>query len=239
MRKNVLITGASRGLGLELTKQFNQLGYFVWMGVRNEEAANAARMKLSQPLRASAIPLNMEDSDTFARVHDTIQLRDGHLDILINNAGVMLEEDLMQNSAASITEKQLRATFDVNFFGPVLLTNKLLPLLLKSSSPRIVNVSTNMGSQSMQATIPELPKTFGYNASKAALNTYTIHLAALLQETPVKVNSVHPGWVKTDMGGPYAPTEIEEGARTIIEMALLNEQGMTGKFVHNGQEVAW
>ncbi|MET0462557.1 MAG: SDR family NAD(P)-dependent oxidoreductase [Chitinophagaceae bacterium] len=239
MRKNVLITGANRGLGLELTKQLTQLGYFVWMGVRNEEAAHTVRSSLSMPSLTSVIALDMKDSSTFSKVHDTILSKDGHLDILINNAGIMLEEDLMKNSAGSITEKQLRNTFDVNFFGPVLLTNKLLPLLLKSSSPRIVNVSTNMGSQSLQAMIPELPKTFAYNASKAALNTYTIHLSSLLQDTPVKVNSVHPGWVKTDMGGPHAPLPIEEGVGSILAMALLDDQGATGKFIHRGEEVAW
>ncbi|MBO9661198.1 MAG: SDR family NAD(P)-dependent oxidoreductase, partial [Chitinophagaceae bacterium] len=183
--------------------------------------------------------LDMRNSDTFAGVFNTILVKDGHLDVLINNAGVMLEEDLMKNSAGSITEQQLRITFDVNFFGPVLLTNRLLPLLLKSNAPRIVNVSTNMGSQQMQASIPELPKTFAYNASKAALNTYTIHLSSLLQDTAVKVNSVHPGWVKTDMGGPHAPLEVEAGAKAILAVALLDEQGATGKFMHNSEEVAW
>ncbi len=239
MRKTVLITGANRGLGLELTRQLNQLGYFVWMGVRNEEAAKTARASLKDPSLAAIILLDMRDSNSFYKVYDTILSTNGHLDILINNAGVMLEDDLMKNSAGSITEQQLRTTFDVNFFGPVLLTNKLLPLLLKSKSPRIVNVSTNMGSQQMQAMIPELPKTFAYNASKAALNTYTIHLASLLQDTPVKVNAVHPGWVKTDMGGSHAPLKVEAGAKSILAMALLDEQGATGKFMHNAEEVAW
>jgi NAD(P)-dependent dehydrogenase (short-subunit alcohol dehydrogenase family) len=232
-------TGANRGLGLELTKQLVQLGYFVWMGVRNEEAAEAARATLSSPSSAGIIILDLQDSSTFSNAYDKILSAHGQLDILINNAGVMLEDDLSKNSAASITEQQLKTTFDINFFGTVLLTNKLLPLLLKSKTPRIVNVSTNMGSQSLQAAIPELPKTFAYNASKAALNAYTIHLSALLQDTPVKVNAVHPGWVKTDMGGPHAPLTIEEGVKTILAMALLNEQGFSGRFVHNGEEVAW
>jgi NAD(P)-dependent dehydrogenase (short-subunit alcohol dehydrogenase family) len=239
MIKTVLITGANRGLGLELTKQLNQLGYFVWMGVRNEGAAKFAQTALSDPAQSAIVSLNMQDSQTFTAVYDTILKAHGHLDILINNAGVMLEDDLMKNSAASITEQQLKDTFDVNFFGPVLLTNVLLPLLLKSKTPRIVNVSTNMGSQQMQAMIPELPKTFAYNASKAALNTYTIHLSSLLQDTPVKVNSVHPGWVRTDMGGPHAPLQVEDGAKAILAMALLDEQGATGKFMHNAEEVAW
>jgi NAD(P)-dependent dehydrogenase (short-subunit alcohol dehydrogenase family) len=239
MQKNVLITGANRGLGLELTKQLNQLGYFVWMGVRNAEAAEAVIATLADPSQAAVVPVDLLDAGTFSEVYGVIESVHGRLDILINNAGVMLEEDLLSNSAATVTGQQLKITFGVNFLGPVLLTNTLLPLLLKSAAPRIVNVSTNMGSQHLQSTIPELPKTFAYNASKAALNTYTIHLSALLKDTPVKVNSVHPGWVRTDMGGPHAPLTAAEGTGTILAMALLDDSGPTGKFMHKEEEVPW
>jgi len=124
----------------------------------------------------------------------------------------------------------------------VLLTNKLLPLLKKSDAGRIVNLSSILGSQALHSN-PNSPiyasKLFAYDASKTALNAYTIHLAAALAGTSVKVNSAHPGWVKTDLGSDAAPMEVVDGAKTSVALALLDADGPSGKYIHAGQELPW
>lgn len=131
---------------------------------------------------------------------------------------------------------------DTNFFNVVKLTNTLLPLIKKSDAGRIVNLSSILGSLEYHsdATSPIYgSKLFAYNTSKSALNSYTIHLAAALANSNVKVNSVHPGWVKTEMGTEAAPMEINDGVKTSVAMALLPNDGPTGKFVHMDSELPW
>lgn len=239
MKKIALVTGAGRGLGWELTRQLIEKGYYVIMGVRDVQKGLQARDELAQPQAAEVIRLDMEKPTYFSTVYDQIANTHGHLDVLVNNAGVMLDGDLMGNSAATILPERLKKTFAVNFFGIVELTNSLLPLLLKSTAPSIVNISSTMGSLHMLATVPAMPKTFAYNTSKAALNAYTLHLAALLSDSPIKVNAVHPGWVKTDMGGEAAPLEVADAVAPIIALIMEGEQAPTGRFLHQGQEVAW
>jgi NAD(P)-dependent dehydrogenase (short-subunit alcohol dehydrogenase family) len=136
----------------------------------------------------------------------------------------------------------LKETFDVNFFSVVELTQTLLPLLKKSTAGRIVNLSSMLGSLTLHsdanAGLDQI-KPFAYDASKTALNQFTIHLAASLKDTPIKVNSAHPGWVKTDMGGDQAPMEVTEGARTSVALATLSDDGPTGKFMHFNDEMPW
>ena len=132
--------------------------------------------------------------------------------------------------------------FDTNFFAPIALTNVLLPLLRKSTAGRIVNLSSILGSLTLHAD-PASPiyqaKSFAYDASKTALNAFTVHLAYELRDTPIKVNSAHPGWVKTDMGGDSAPMEIEDGSKTSVALATLPADGPTGGFFHLGQPLPW
>ena len=129
-----------------------------------------------------------------------------------------------------------------NFFAVVDLTQRMLPLLRKSKAGRIVNLSSILGSLTLQATKGSPiydAKTFAYDASKAALNTFTIHLAHELQKTKIKVNSAHPGWVKTEMGGEGAQMEIVDGAKTSVELATLPDDGPTGGYFHMGEAVPW
>jgi NAD(P)-dependent dehydrogenase (short-subunit alcohol dehydrogenase family) len=132
--------------------------------------------------------------------------------------------------------------FQTNLFLVVAVTREFLPLLEKSPAGRIVNLSSILGSLTLQA-MPNSPiapmKAFAYNASKTALNQFTVHLAAELKDTKIKVNSVHPGWVKTELGTQYAQLEVAEGAKTSVVYALLGPDGPSGKFVHNGQELPW
>jgi NAD(P)-dependent dehydrogenase (short-subunit alcohol dehydrogenase family) len=166
----------------------------------------------------------------------------GRLDILVNNAGVMHGGGFGVNDTIETSEEVLRKTFDSNFFGVVGLTGALLPLIRNSEAGRIVNVSSILGSLTLHSD-PGSPiyasKTFAYGASKSSLNAYTVHLAHALKDTKIKVNSAHPGWVKTDLGSSAAPMEIPEGAKTEVDLALLAEDGRTGGYVHQGKTLPW
>jgi NAD(P)-dependent dehydrogenase (short-subunit alcohol dehydrogenase family) len=239
MKKTALVTGANRGLGWELTRQLNAKGYHVLIAVRDPQKALVATEQLPDKAATEVIELDIEDPVSFPFLFEHIQKTWGKLDVLVNNAGVMLDGDLSQNSATSILPGSLRKTFDVNFFGVVTLTNTLLPLLLKSEAANIVNLSSDMGSLHLQSAHAGMPRTFAYNASKAALNMYTIHLAHALSNTSVRVNSVHPGWAKTDMGGTAAPLEAAEAVTPIIHLIEKGNKAPSGKFLHRGVEVQW
>lgn len=233
-----LVTGANRGLGLELSRQLNQRGYFVFMGVRDLEKGEKAIQRLPFPERACLLALDVADPATVSNAVARIREQAIPLQILVNNAGVMMDGDIMKDSTTNISGERLRKTFDTNFFGLVDLTNQVLPVLLESSGPRILNISSDMGSLQLHARQHPLARTFAYNASKAALNMYTIHLANALKDKNVKVNAVHPGWVKTDMGSEYAPLEIPEAVEPIVEF-LLKQDADTGRFVFRGEEIEW
>jgi NAD(P)-dependent dehydrogenase (short-subunit alcohol dehydrogenase family) len=136
----------------------------------------------------------------------------------------------------------LHKLFETNFFAPVALTKALLPLLKKSEAGRIVNLSSILGSLALHAD-PNSPiynaKSFAYDASKTALNAFTVHLAWELRDTKIKVNSAHPGWVKTDMGGAHATMELADGAKTSVQLATLPEDGPSGGYFHMGQRLPW
>ena len=242
--KVALITGANKGIGLETARQLGQKGITVLLGARDlskgEQAAHTLR---SEGIEAHALKLDVVDPADIKATASAIQRDFGYLDILVNNAGVLLEPaEVNSNTTVHITAAQLRTTFDTNFFAVVDLTQALLPLLKKSPAGRIVNVSSILGSNSLHAS-PGSPvyntKTFAYDASKAALNSFTIHLAHALKDTGIKVNSAHPGWVKTDMGGSGAQMEIVEGAKTEVDLATLPDDGPTGTYVHLGKALPW
>ena len=169
----------------------------------------------------------------------------GRLDILINNAGVAAGKfpgTGPEHSASDVPLDVLDKVFATNFFAPIALTKKLLPLIKKSPAGRIVNLSSILGSLTLQAD-PNSPiynaKSFAYDASKTALNAFTVHLAYELRDTKIKVNSAHPGWVKTDMGGDQAPMELSEGGKTSAELATLPDTGPTGGYFHLGKPLPW
>jgi NAD(P)-dependent dehydrogenase (short-subunit alcohol dehydrogenase family) len=236
------ITGGNRGLGLETARQLGALGVTVIIGARDagkgEEAVSSLRKGGAD---AHFIASDIGTDAGRAVIRNEIESRFGHLDILVNNAGVM-HEGMGTNTTLSVEPDVLRDTFDVNFFTPVALTRELLPLLRKSAAGRIVNLSSILGSLTLHAD-PASPiydaKGFAYDASKTALNAFTVHLAHELRDTAIKVNSAHPGWVKTDMGGAGADLDIETGGRTSVELATLPEDGPTGGFFHLGQPLPW
>lgn len=243
MKKVALITGANKGLGFQTAKELGQKGIKVLIGARNEERGNNAVTELkNEGIDAEFVQLDVSDTASIKNAVDTIESKHGHLDILVNNAGMIHpNESWEQNSVNSLTQDVLRATFETNFFGLVDLTQQLVPLIKKSEQGNIVNVSSVLGSLA-EATNPESDyytvKPFSYNASKAAVNSYTIHLATALKEDNIKVNSAYPGWVQTDLGTEHAPLTVEEGARTIVDLAL-DTTDKTSHFEHLGQPIAW
>jgi len=241
-KKVALITGANRGIGLETAKQLGEKGVTVVLGARKLSDAEAAAAKLTaQGVDAYAIQLDVTKPADRAAAAKFIQDKYGKLDILINNAGIA-GGDFFTNTTSKTTEEELRSVYETNFFSVVALTQQLLPLIKKSEAGRIVNLSSILGSLALHAD-PKSPiagsKLFSYNSSKAALNAFTIHLADELRGTPVKVNSIHPGWVKTEMGTDAAPMEIPDGAKTSVEAALLGPDGPSGRFIHLGEELPW
>jgi NAD(P)-dependent dehydrogenase (short-subunit alcohol dehydrogenase family) len=242
-KKVALITGANKGLGLEMAKQLGEQGMTVVLAGRSIDAVNAAAKGLREKgIDAHPLELDVTRDDQVARVADEIASRFGRLDVLVNNAGAMLDGIWMGNSATSGSKKVLIDTFDINFFAVVSVTRALVPLLKKSPAGRIVNMSSIMGSLTIHSD-PTSPlagtKPFAYDASKAALNAFTVHLAADLAGTPIKVNSAHPGWVKTDLGTEAAPMNVDEGAKTGVFLATLADDGPTGGFYHAGERLPW
>ena len=241
-KKIALITGANKGLGFEMARQLGQAGVTVVLAARDPQKGEAAAAKLrAEGLDVQFLKLDVTGEADRAAASAFLEKKFGRLDILINNAGIS-DEVFGTGKPSTTTEETIHRTFETNFFAPVALTKALLPLLKKSDEGRIVNMSSILGSQALHADAKSQIydfKTLSYDASKAALNSFTIHLAHELKDTKIKVNSAHPGWVKTDMGTDAAPMEIPEGAKTGVELALLGDQGSTGGFFHLGQTLPW
>jgi NAD(P)-dependent dehydrogenase (short-subunit alcohol dehydrogenase family) len=242
-RRVALITGANRGIGLQTAKDLSPDDVTVLLGVRDVAKGEAAAAAIRQEdLEVKAVHLDVTDPATYGEVYDFIDRAFGRLDILVNNAGVLLEDFANPDQPSTLPLKTLRQTFETNFFGTVALTQKLLPLIRRSPAGRIVNVSSIMGSLTLHAD-PSSPiyhsSVFAYNTSKAALNSFTLHLAYELRDTSIKVNSAHPGWVKTETGGKNADLDVSEGGKTSAWLARLPEDGPTGGYFHVGQPLPW
>lgn len=246
MSNIALITGANRGLGLESARRFGQTGGKVIMAARSAESGEeAAALLRSEQIDAEAMVLDVTSADSVQAAAAEVRERHGRLDVLINNAGILPEAtEADENGPFSL--EMFRKTFETNLFGAVAVVHSFLPLLRESAAGRIVNVSTTMGSLNEQLN-PESPYydlvVPAYQGSKAALNALTISLAKSLRDTPIKVNAICPGWIQTDLGGPdnraAAPMTADEGARIVIEMACLADDGPTGRFVDRDGPVAW
>ena len=230
-----LVTGANKGLGLEIARQLAHKGMTVVVGARDEEKAKTAADKLKgEGLDVHPVKLDVTSAEDIGKLPQFFQERFGQLDVLVNNAGVTYDfED-------DITADTLRRTYETNVIGPFAITKALLPLLKASPAGRIVNQSSMLGSLTLMSKGQggEFMKP-GYTTSKAALNMLTVITAQELKGTKVKVNAAHPGWVQTDLGGKNAPLSVEEGAKTAVELATLDENGPTGAFLHKGKPMPW
>lgn len=229
-RKVALVTGATRGIGLETVRQLARRGLRVLLGARDLERGKARAAELtSEGLDVQAIRIDLEDEATIAAAARQIEQEHGRLDVLVNNAGIVVEGDGFPTKPSAAV---LRKTMDTNFIGTVLVTQAMLPLLRRSPRGRIVNVSSTVGSLWWNAD-PQNPlpdnKWLGYAASKAAVNMLTVDLAYELRDTPIKVNAVCPGYVKTDLS-PNGYLTVEEGARAPVHYGLLGDDGPSGGF---------
>ena len=244
-----LVTGGARGLGLETSRQLARLGAHVLIGARTPGAAEEAATRLREEdreLRATGIKLDVTSADDRQAARDRIAAEFGRLDILVNNAGILLDaEDAAHppRHPPSATDPAIvRETYETNVFAPLALIQIMLPLVRRSAAPRIVNLSSSRGSLAYMAD-PALPagpgRMLAYDSSKAALNAITLMLADELRDTPIKINAIHPGWVRTGMGGAEAHLGIEEGARTAVRFATLPDDGPTGGFFHHDQRLPW
>jgi NAD(P)-dependent dehydrogenase (short-subunit alcohol dehydrogenase family) len=232
MSKSVLITGANKGIGLETAKQLSKKGLFVYLGSRDIEKGNATVEELNNNgyQNLKAIEIDVTRPETVLSARHLIEKEQGHLDILINNAGI---SGIVPQNAVETSIDHFRDVFEVNFYGVVSVTQAFIGLLRKSTEPRIVNVSTSVGSLSLQSN-PNWPaydyaKYAVYASSKSAMNMYTVHLAYELRDTSFKVNAVCPGYTKTDFTN-HNGGEVEEAGKRIIKYALIDQNGPTGKF---------
>lgn len=226
-----LVTGANRGIGKQIAMDLADAGAFVIVAARNEEEGVATKdLILKRGGRAEHFPLDVSKEKCLLELKDYIDGSHGKLDILVNNAGIFLDTGEFVNT----TLEELNATLQTNVAGPLRLIQLFLPGMIQNNYGRIVNVSSGMGQLSdMGSGYP------AYRISKTAINAITKIASQETSGKNIKVNSVCPGWVKTDMGGPNASRSIEKGAETIVWAALLPDNAPSGKFFRDKKEIDW
>jgi NAD(P)-dependent dehydrogenase (short-subunit alcohol dehydrogenase family) len=241
MKKIVFISGATKGIGNEVAQQLALHDFTVLIGARNRQHGKAAVEKLQlNGTDAHFIQLDVNDESSIKSAAETISKQFGKVDVLINNAGVNYEFS-SGTRPSMLSVDTLKDTFITNFFGVFTIIHSFLPLLKQTGAARIINVSSTLGS----LTALSNPENFfykvnslAYNSSKTALNALTVSLAKDLAENKISVNSICPGWVKTDMGTEMAPRTVEQGAAIIVKMATI-ENSPTGKFFDDNAEIPW
>jgi NAD(P)-dependent dehydrogenase (short-subunit alcohol dehydrogenase family) len=229
-KRIALVTGGNKGIGLELSRNLSSAGCTVLLGARNLESGRHAVRTLEQTGLSDVhfIEIDVTRQDTITAAAQVIEAQYGRLDILMNNAGINLRGDGLPSAADPAVVQRV---FDTNFLGALRVTQTMLPLLRKSTAGRIVNVSSGLGSLSLnsdRSRSSNNTKLIGYCASKAALNMLTVHLAYELHETTIKVNSANPGFTKTDLNDNKGIQPVEVGAIAATRLALLDEDGSTG-----------
>ena len=229
-QKTALVTGANKGIGFEVVRELARLGFRVFLGARNAEAGQAAAKKLKSAGDVTFLQIDVSKPESIRAAAEDISRHTDRLDVLVNNAGVLLDED---KDALSVTPEIFETTIRTNTLGPWLVAQAFVPLLKKSAAPRIVNVSSG-GGQLEDGADGWAP---AYCVSKTALNGVTAQLAAALPK--FAVNSVCPGWVRTDMGGENADRSVAEGAATIVWLATDAPHDLTGKFVKDRKVIPW
>lgn len=241
--KVAVVTGGNRGIGFAICRQLARCGFRVVLAARNEGKATRAAAELEADREVAAaggevvgMVLDVADVAGIRRFADQLRAREGRLDVLVNNAAVFLDGPDTAAAAPALTVpvEALRRTLETNTFGPYLLIQSLAPLMKQTGGGRIVNMSSGMGQLSdMNGEWP------GYRISKTALNALTRIFADELRGDNIQVNSVSPGWVRTDMGGPNAPSTPDEGADTAVWLATQPDGGPTGGFFRDRKPIPW
>ncbi|WP_419801476.1 SDR family oxidoreductase [Mucilaginibacter sp.] len=241
--KKILITGANKSIGFEAAKQLLQKGYYVYLGSRNLENGLEAVKKLKAEglTNVEAIQIDVTDDDSVKTARTEIGKKTDTLDVLINNAGISgIKFDTNGNpilqtiTAIDGSIDTFKEVYETNVYGVIRVTQAFLDLLKKAPEPRIVMVSSTVGSLSLQSD-PDWPfynyaKFAVYGSSKSALNMYTVHLAYELRDTAFKVNAIDPGYTKSDFNYHQGTGTVEEAASRVIKYALIGNDGPTGKF---------
>ena len=229
--KTALITGANKGIGHEVARQLAAEGFHVFVGARNAKAGRKAAKEIAkQSGKATFLEIDVADNDSVTTAAHEFSNTEDHLDVLVNNAGIVVDGD---DAILEISDELLRETLETNALGALRVTRAFAPLLRKSKAPRVINVSSGSG-QLAGGADGWAP---AYSISKTALNGVTVQLASALPK--FAVNSVCPGWVRTDMGGDDASRSVEEGADTIVWLATEAPQDLTGKFLRDRKEIPW
>jgi NAD(P)-dependent dehydrogenase (short-subunit alcohol dehydrogenase family) len=232
MDRVALVTGANRGIGLEVARQLARRGFTTIFGARDIEKGEEAASSLQQSgLKVIPIQLDVTEQQSVEDAKFMVEEQFGRLDVLINNAAILYDSWQRAENANLDT---VREAFETNTLGAWQMCQAFIPLLRKSGHARIVNVSSESGSLTVMG-----GGTPAYSASKAALNALTRMLADELRASHILVNSVCPGWVATEMGGPDAPRTVEEGAASVMWAATLPDDGPTGGFYRDGEPLAW
>ena len=237
--KVALITGANKGLGKEIARQLGALGYTVVLTARNEHAGRAAVAELvAAGFDAHTVRLEVTNPDDIASLVSYIETNFGKLDVLVNNAGIALEWDGNPTDADKV-----RRTLEVNLVAPYAITEALVPLLARSEDARVINHSSMLGSMGTAESMWEQVAgfmTIGYSTSKAGLNMLTLIQSKTLASKGIAVAAAHPGWVKTDLGSQAAPMEVDEGARTVVDLVTITRQQFPhGQLCHKGERIPW
>jgi NAD(P)-dependent dehydrogenase (short-subunit alcohol dehydrogenase family) len=239
--RTVLITGANKGIGFETARQLAELGNFVYVGSRDINSGQKAvdQLKAAGITNVAAIHIDVTDPDTILRAKATLATQIESLDVLINNAGISGEQP---QQLADYSMEAIRTLFDTNFFGAVQTAQIMLPLLRKSSAPSIINVSSEIGSLTMNVSAERPPNWSNfstYGATKTALNGFTVMLANELRPENIAVNAVTPGYTATDLNQFKGFKTVAEGAKPIVALAMLTDRTVTGQFFKDGGEIPW
>jgi NAD(P)-dependent dehydrogenase (short-subunit alcohol dehydrogenase family) len=233
VQRIAVVTGGNKGIGFEVCRQLARRGIHVVLTARNAaKGRKAAQALQAQRLNVLFEPLDVTDADQVQALARTMRRAHGRCDVLVNNAGIMIDR-----RAASVLQAKvetLRTTFETNVYGPLMLTQALVPLMRKHRYGRVVNLSSGLGQlEGMGDGTP------AYRASKTALNALTRMFAAATQGEGILVNAMCPGWVRTDMGGPHASRGVEKGAETAVWLATLPDSGPSGGLFRDKQPIAW
>jgi NAD(P)-dependent dehydrogenase (short-subunit alcohol dehydrogenase family) len=239
--KTVLITGANKGIGFETARQMAGKGYRVFIAARDVVKGEEALQQLQQQGfdDIAFVQMDVTDSESIQKAYSTLASQVSSLDVLVNNAGI---SGAFPQHASSFPVDKVLEVFQTNFFGVIRVTQAFLPLLKLSAAPRIVNVSSGLGSltkQSDPTSAFHAYRGIAYGPSKTALNAYTVALAYELRELPFKLNMVDPGYTATDLNNHSGHKTVEAAAKPIVHYATLGGDGPTGRFFNEQGEVPW